>query len=77
MRPLQAEPFCELEGRRVVCKVDGQSIRGRLLAVRDGFLTLAPDRGPRVILNKYEISSLSEEIRPASRCPKVTSMFWK
>jgi len=73
-----ADPFMELEGRRVICKVDGQQIRGRLISVRDGFLTLQEDRSrPRITLNKYEISSISEETRPISRCPKITRMFWK
>lgn len=65
-----ADPFMELEGRRVVCKVDGQQIRGRLISCRDGFLTLQEDRNkPRITLNKYEISSISEEQRPISRSP--------
>jgi hypothetical protein len=81
MRPPQpelADPFMELEGRRVICKVDGQQIRGRLISVRDGFLTLQEDRTkPRITLNKFEISSITEESRPVSRCPKITRMFWK
>ncbi|TFH54023.1 MAG: hypothetical protein E4G89_00600 [Methanothrix sp.] len=75
MRLPQADPFMELEGRRVICKVDGQQIRGRLIYVRDGFITMQEDRTkPRITLNKYEISSITEESRPISRSPK---MFWK
>ena len=82
MRPpapeISSDPFMELEGRRVVCKVDGQQIRGRLISVRDGFITMQEDRNkPRITLNKYEISSISEEQRPVSRSPKITKMFWK
>jgi hypothetical protein len=77
-RPEAADPFMELEGRRVICKVDGQQIRGRLISVRDGFITMQEDRNkPRITLNKYEISSISEEQRPVSRSPKITRMFWK
>jgi hypothetical protein len=75
---ISSDPFMELEGRRVICKVDGQQIRGRLISCRDGFLTLQEDRNkPRITLNKYEISSISEVQRPISRCPKITRMFWK
>lgn len=78
MRLPPSDPFMELEGRRVVCKVDGQQIRGRLISVRDGFLTLQEDRSrPRITLNKFEISSITEEQRPISRSPKITRMFWK
>jgi hypothetical protein len=75
---ISSDPFMELEGRRVICKVDGQLLRGRLISCRDSFLTLQEDRTkPRITLNKYEISSISEETRPVSRCPKITRMFWK
>jgi len=68
----------ELEGRRVICKVDGQQIRGRLISCRDGFLNLQEDRTkPRITLNKYEISSITEEQRPVSRSPKITRSFWR
>lgn len=78
MRLPPSDPFMELEGRRVICKVDGQQIRGRLISVRDGFLTLQEDRSrPRITLNKYEISSITEEQRPISRSPKITRMFWR
>jgi hypothetical protein len=71
------DQFLVLQGRRVDVHVAGQRIRGRLLSVRDGFLTVDPDRGPRISINKYEVSSISEEQRPVSRCPKITRMFWK
>jgi hypothetical protein len=80
MRPLLPEPgdhFLALQGRRVDVLVAGQRIRGRLLSVRDGFLTVDPDRGPRVTFNKFEVTSISEEARPVSRSPKITKMFWK
>lgn len=81
MRPPQPElardPFFDLVGRRIVAYVDGQPIKGRLLSVRDGFCTIDPDRGPRTTVNKWSISSISEERRPVSRCPKITRMFWK
>jgi len=31
---VSSDPLMELEGRRVICKVDGQQIRGRLISVR-------------------------------------------
>ena len=74
---ISSDPFLSLQGRRVDVLVAGQRIRGRLLSVRDGFLTVDPDRGPRISINKYEVSSISEETRPISRCPKMTKMFWK
>jgi hypothetical protein len=76
-QPELADPFLSLQGRRVDVLVAGQRIRGRLLSVRDGFLTVDPDRGPRISINKYEVSSISEEQRPISRSPKITRMFWK
>jgi len=75
--PAIPDQFFSLIGQRVRLVVDGQPIKGRLLSVRDGFLTLDPDRGPRMSINKFEVSSISEEHRPVSRCPKVTRMFWK
>jgi hypothetical protein len=76
-QPERADPFLSLQGRRVDVLVAGQRIRGRLLSVRDGFLTVDPDRGPRISINKYEVSSISEEQRPISRSPKISRMFWK
>ena len=80
MRLLQPEPgdhFLALQGRRVDVLVAGQRIKGRLLSIRDGFLTVDPDRGPRVTFNKFEVTSITEESRPVSRCPKITKQFWK
>jgi len=77
LQPELADPFLSLQGRRVDVLVAGQRIRGRLLSVRDGFLTVDPDRGPRISINKYEVSSITEERRPVSRSPKITRMFWK
>jgi hypothetical protein len=81
MRPsapeLARDPFFYLVGRRIIARVDGQAIKGRLLSVRDGFCTIDPDRGPRTTVNKWSISSISEEHRPISRSPKITKMFWK
>jgi hypothetical protein len=80
MRLLYPEPqdqFLALQGRRVDLLVAGQRIRGRLLSCRDGFLTVDPDKGQRITFNKYEVSSISEETRPVSRCPKITKKFWK
>jgi hypothetical protein len=48
-QPVAADPFMELEGWRVICKVDGQQIRGRLISCRDGFITMQEDRTkPRI-----------------------------
>jgi hypothetical protein len=46
-RPEMADPFLSLQGRRVDVHVAGQRIRARLLSVRDGFLCVDPDWGPR------------------------------
>jgi hypothetical protein len=67
----------QLEGRRVVATVDGQRLRGRLISSRDGFLTLQQDRGPRISINRFEVSTICEETRPVSRRPKVSRTFWK
>lgn len=75
--PELADPFISLQGRRVVVSVDGQRIIGRLLSVRDGFLTIDPDRGARVSINKFSVTSIQEEQRRESRCPKITRNFWK
>jgi hypothetical protein len=76
-QPELADPFLSLQGRRVDVLVARQRISGRLLSVRDGFLTVDPDRGPRISINKYEVSSISEVQRPVSRCPKITKIFWR
>jgi len=74
---IHPDPFLSLEGKRVVAMVDGQRIKGRLISVRDGFLTLQPDRGPRVSINKFAVSSIMEEQRPVSRTPRLTRTFWR
>lgn len=56
--PNRFDPFVELLGQRVILSVDGQRIRGWLLSYRDDFVTLVPDRGPRVSFNRYEVSSI-------------------
>ena len=60
------DPIRELEGKRVVATVDGQRIKGRLVSARNDFLTIEPLRGPRMIINRFEISSIQEEVRPVS-----------
>lgn len=70
------DPLLSLEGHRVVVSVDGQKIKGRLLSVRDGFLTIEQAGGVRISLNKFEISSIAEEPRPISRTPRLTRRFW-
>lgn len=72
-----ADPFFSLQGRRVVVNVDGQRIIGRLLSVRDGFLTIDPDRGPRISVNKFSVTSIRAEQRPVSRSPRLGRTFWK
>jgi hypothetical protein len=69
--------FLSLQGKRISARVDGQVIKGRLISTRDGFCTIDPDRGPRINVNRWSISMISEESRPVSRCPKITKMFWK
>lgn len=76
-QPELADPFFGLQGRRVVVSVDGQRLRGRLLSCRDGFVTLDPDRGPRVTFNKYSISSIQEDRPRVSRSPRLSKAFWK
>ena len=61
-----SDPILALEGRRVVAVVDGQRIKGRLVSARNDFLTIEPLRGPRMIINRFEISSIQEEVRPVS-----------
>jgi hypothetical protein len=74
---MNADPLLFLEGKRVKAVVDGQPIRGRLLSVRDGFLTIEQASGIRISLNKFEISSIAEEARPISRTPRLTRAFWR
>ena len=71
------DPLLSLEGKRVNVTVDGMKLRGRLVSARGDFVTIEQDRGPRMSINRYEISTINEEQRPVSRCPKITRMFWK
>jgi len=66
-----------LEGKRVVAILGGQKIRGRLISVRDGFLTIEPWNGPRICINQYELTSISEDVQRQSRTPRLTRTFWK
>ena len=54
-----ADPILDLLGKRVVVILDGVKIRGKLISARDGFLCIEPYNGPRVSINKWEISSIS------------------
>ncbi len=74
---MRADPFLQLEGKHVVAIVDGQKLRGRLVSARNDFLTIERSGGPRLIINRFEISSIQEDARPVSRCPKVSRMFWR
>jgi len=76
MRP-QGDPFFDLQGRRVVVTLDGRQIRGRLISCRDSFVTLDPDRGRRISLNKYGISSIQEDAPRVSRSPRIDRAFWR
>ena len=77
-QPELADPFFDLTGKRVIARVDGQAVRGRLVSVRDGFCTIQPDRsGPRITVSKWSISSIQEESRPASRSPRLSRTFWR
>jgi hypothetical protein len=74
---MNPDPFLNLEGRRVIVSVDGQRLKGRLISIRDGFVTLQQDQGPRISLNKFSITSIMEEARPVSRNPRLTRAFWR
>lgn len=76
MRPAP-DPIMELEGRRVLAVVDGLQVRGRLVSVRSDFVTIEPDRGPRMHLNRYEVSRIQEDATKASHCRKVGRLFWR
>ncbi len=65
MRPMP-DPFLRLQGRSVRVAVDGRKILGRLISIRDGFLTIEPDHGRRIVLNQYEISSIEESRKPGA-----------
>lgn len=74
---MRADPFLQLEGKRILAIVDGQKIRGRLISARSDFLTIERAGGPRLIINRFELSSIEEETRPISRIPRLTRTFWK
>jgi hypothetical protein len=74
---MNPDPIFALEGKKVKAVIDGQTIRGRLLSIRDGFLTIEQSGGARIALNKFEISSIAEESRPISRTPRLTRTFWR
>ncbi len=76
MRP-DPDPIMELEGRRVLAMVDGMQVRGRLVSCRAGFLTIQPDRGPRMHMNRYEVSWVQEEPQRVSRSRKIDRLFWR
>jgi len=76
MRPAP-DPIIELEGRRVLAVVDGLQVRGRLVSARSDFVTIEPDRGPRMHLNRYEVSWVQEDATKASHCRKVGRLFWR
>ena len=76
MRPAP-DPIMELEGRRVLAVVDGLQVRGRLISARSDFVTIEPDRGPRMHLNRYEVSRIQEEPQRASRSRKIDRLFWR
>ena len=75
--PAMPDPFFDLQGRRVVVTLDGRQIRGRLLSCRDGFVTLDPDRGSRITVNKYSIGSIQEDAPRVSRSPRLDRAFWR
>ena len=77
MRPAGGDYLLSLEGRRVVASLDGRLLRGRLISIRDGFLTIEPDRGPRICLNKFELRSIQEDTPRVSHCRKVNRLFWR
>jgi len=74
MRPAP-DPIIELVGRRVLAVVDGLQVRGRLVSVRSDFVTIEPDRGPRMHLNRYEVSRIQEEPQRVSRSRKIDRLF--
>jgi len=76
MRPAP-DPIIELEGRRVLAVVDGLQVRGRLVSARSDFVTIEPDRGPRMHLNRYEVSRIQEEPQRVSRSRKIDRLFWR
>ena len=75
--PAPADHFYDLVGQRVSLSVGGQRIRGRLLSVRDGFLTIDPDHGRRISVNRYEVSTIEADGPKVSRSPRLSRQFWK
>ena len=65
------------EGKRVVAIIGGQKIRGRLISLRDGFLIIEPRNGPRISINQFELTSISEDVRQQSRSLRLNRAFWK
>ncbi len=75
--PAPSDHFYDLVGQRVSLSVGGQRIRGRLLSVRDGFLTVDPDHGKRISINRYEVSTIEADHQRVSRSPRLSRTFWK
>ena len=71
------DPLPSLEGKRVNVTVDGMKLHGQIVSARGDFVTAEQDRGPRMSINRYEISTITVEQRPISHSPKITRMFWK
>ena len=74
---LQIDPILDIQEKRVVVKFEGRSIRGTLISFRDGFLCLEPLSGPRISINKFELSSIILDCPRQSRKPKLSRLFWK
>ncbi len=74
---MTSDHLLNLEGHRVQVVIDGQKLKGRLISVRDDFITLQQDQGPRISINKFSITSIMEEARPISRTPRLTRAFWR
>lgn len=72
-----SDHFYDLVGQRVSLSVGGQKIRGRLLSIRDGFLTIDPDRGRRISINRYEVSTIEADGPRVSRAPRISEQFWR
>jgi hypothetical protein len=72
-----SDHLLSLEGKRIVAILGGKKIRGRLISVRDGFLTIEPWNGPRISINQFELTSISEDVQRQSRSPRLSRTFWK
>lgn len=66
-----------LVGRRVLLELPDRMLRGRLISVRDGLLTVEPDRGQRLTINQYVITSIQADPLKVSRCPRLSRAFWR